>query len=444
MATINGVRLTCVGHGVAMRRAWNEQQARKRQRGRAAAELALEAADDGREADASVVAAATVVDGPIGEQRYDVRLRTRRSRTAASADTVALDAGTDALGNIVVAGSGEANAGRRADVLLNDAGAAAAVEDDSLVLEHNVEGSDLLVAGSAVRRARASGDSAPLTHAAAADVQGAVGGTLEGGALETGAQDNAALGGESLFERLVRADRAAMSGRAARRTLDDVVAVAIQNVPPLVDGQRDVSNKLRTNLTTVDNAWLLFLDDHADIEAAFAANSYCGPTYQVTVQWAKWLLTTREADSFAAPDLMGRSFGTVEVYLKHAKNHLWRARYAGFVDMPQSAWHAYWSLVHQSLTGFFTDEGRTRWANAAAEEARAVSAERGESESMQEAYAADARQLLVRGLAAAKKHPMARDFASVADLYLVQDVLLSEPFQVAALRSLRAGRRGWW
>ena len=62
MATINGMRLTFVGDGVAMRREWNDEQAQTRRRARAAAEAALEAEDERRGSEASTLAAATLAD----------------------------------------------------------------------------------------------------------------------------------------------------------------------------------------------------------------------------------------------------------------------------------------------------------------------------------------------------------------------------------------------
>ena len=63
---------------------------------------------------------------------------------------------------------------------------------------------------------------------------------------------------------------------------------------------------------------------------------------------------------------------TGEVYLKHAMGHIWRLLYPRMESMAASEWRSYWELVMGKFNGFFTDEGRRRWAEAAGAEAMAL------------------------------------------------------------------------
>ena len=74
---------------------------------------------------------------------------------------------------------------------------------------------------------------------------------------------------ESAFARLVREDTE-QSGVMRMISVEDVVRVAIQNAPTPESGQRDVSDKLRTNVMKVDRAWLRFLDE-CGLESNFAS-----------------------------------------------------------------------------------------------------------------------------------------------------------------------------
>ena len=240
----------------------------------------------------------------------------------------------------------------------------------------------------------------------------------------------------STLERLIAADAALM---ARARSVNEIVVHAINSADILEDGERDVSYKLRTALTTVCNAWMSFLAgawcavescifvsksrtcvlwaEAPDIQGRLDDPSpdstfYGGPTWKDSVRFARWLLTTRD---YAGndPRLMGRTRDSVAVYLKHAMGHLWRALYGGMVQAPAAEWRAYWGLVFQKFNDFFSDEGRERWIREAEADARFAAQHAGGDGAAQDIAAAAARERIKEGLRAATGHPRTRQHATL-------------------------------
>lgn len=168
-------------------------------------------------------------------------------------------------------------------------------------------------------------------------------------------------------------------------------------------------------------------------QVGFAANKYGGPTWEDVAQWSRWLLFHRKLTPVYETDLMGHMKGSIErVYLEHAKGHLWRVRYPAMTTMPMSEWNAYWALVRDKFRGFFSEEGQAKLAEEAGAAARAQELARGGDEARQAIAARKAADRVLAGLRAATTQPMAREHATLDDIYLAQDVLLSEQFQVRA------------
>ena len=95
--------------------------------------------------------------------------------------------------------------------------------------------------------------------------------------------------------------------------------------------------------------------------------------------------------------------------------------------MPQVDWTAYWNLVFARFRGFFTDEGQRVWMNEAAAQARADVHAAGGAVEAEDAAAREASNRVCEALRAATGHPMKRSHAQMRDVYLVQDLLISEP-----------------
>ena len=156
------------------------------------------------------------------------------------------------------------------------------------------------------------------------------------------------------------------------------------------------------------------------------------PSALETARFGQWLLCTRFAQSVAEPKLLGRTRDTVEVYLKHAQGHLWRVLYPRMQMMPESEWRAYcWALVNQKFHGVFTDEGRWAWVARAEAEARAYVTAKGGGLAEADAAAAVARERVIDGIQAATSQPLQREHAMLCDVYLMQDLLLTEDAQVS-------------
>ena len=133
--------------------------------------------------------------------------------------------------------------------------------------------------------------------------------------------------------------------------------------------------KLRERLESISRLWACYVEENEALQARLAADG-AAPTWQDTLGWARWLLTTREKQT-ADGQLKGRTRDTVEVYLKHAMEHLWRHLYPSLGEMSRAEWSGYWATVMGKVQQFFTDEGRDKWCAAAAAEARASEARRG-------------------------------------------------------------------
>ena len=195
-------------------------------------------------------------------------------------------------------------------------------------------------------------------------------------------------------------------------------------------GDKNASLKLRTVLHSVARRWQDFLESQPTMKARLLLAATTGPTWQDTVAWARWLLTTRAYSSSADPALMGRARDTVEVYLKHAMSHIWRLLYPQMADMLAVEWRSYWDIVFGKFHGFFTDEGLRTWADAAGAEAACKVQADGGDEAAQNAARGQAIRVVRDGLRAATGHASTRQHALLSDVYLVQDLLLSETVEV--------------
>ena len=175
------------------------------------------------------------------------------------------------------------------------------------------------------------------------------------------------------------------------------------------------------------------------------------PTMRWTVEFGKWLATTRIVESRAsswhlaeeqsagqaeATVRSGRGSNTVYVALQHMKNHVWRELWPA---MPADA-RQYWHWVTRRVMGVFEGGGggmRQEAEKAGREAGRAAaqtSVARGEGVEQQQAASAKASEDMTRQveakLRAGTTRPCTKQHLFQAGEYLLQDAHLSEPFEV--------------
>ena len=118
--------------------------------------------------------------------------------------------------------------------------------------------------------------------------------------------------------------------------------------------------KLRERLESISRLWACYVEENEALQARLAADG-AAPTWQDTLGWARWLLTTREKQT-ADGQLKGRTRDTVEVYLKHAMGHLWRHLYPSLGEMSRAEWSGYWATVMGKVQQFLRTRAGTSGA----------------------------------------------------------------------------------
>ena len=432
---------TFTGAGVAMRDEYH--QARKRARVERE-EWAQAAVDDG-----SLPLCPASASGPIGPARYGNALQPIVRTEAAPATEQASEdpSGGDAANPATVDGDGRmapqtAEAGCDADanaawlgkhVLLRDLVSTAHLNGRMGRVRRFDDERDRFEVELEAPAAGFGDDELRVVRVRRANVE------LSMGASGEEMQQRAAPGGGCLavarraaFLAEIEREEAEFEAEGRARLRGDAAIAAINELPLPEAGDRHATFKLRAVLQCVTRQWLAYLEVRSELRARLQQEATEGPTWQETVGWARWLLTSRAQSSAADPALIGRTRDTVEVYLKHAMGHIWRLLYPRMEGMAAPEWRSYWELVLGKLHGFFTDEGRRKWAEAAGAEAMALERNKGGGEAAQRAAREEAVRRVRDGLQAAMGHARARQHALLSDVYLAQDLLLCEAVQARA------------
>ena len=175
------------------------------------------------------------------------------------------------------------------------------------------------------------------------------------------------------------------------------------------------------------------------------------PTMRWTIQFGKWLATTRirqlkaSAWHFQMPGdaraeevvaRTGRGHDSVYVALQHMKNHVWQELWPA---MPTDA-RQYWKKVTHHVTSLFDGGGggmkdaaerAGRFAGrVAAEECAAAGGSSAQQQAASEAASAAMRKQTEAELRAGTTKPLAREHLHQTGEYQMQDTKLSEPFEV--------------
>ena len=153
-------------------------------------------------------------------------------------------------------------------------------------------------------------------------------------------------------------------------------------------------------------------------QVARLAADATGPSWKDTVAWALWMLTAPFASSWdhrSAATRGGARWMTKEQIhqcLDLAKQHAWFALYPKMRLMSPGEWRLYWLRVDANFNSFYSDQGRSRWMEAAACAARAAAVRQGKSCVEQHAAAVHAAQkvraMLHQGHAAQQQRQSSR------------------------------------
>ena len=168
------------------------------------------------------------------------------------------------------------------------------------------------------------------------------------------------------------------------------------------------------------------------------------PSSELTLKFVKWLLGTRKRRSLASRreghELQGRHASSVKQSFTHMRNHVWPTLYtqAGFPTGAEA--REYWRPVRMHVDGLVGGGGGGSQALARVVQAGAEAAQEvaGASEATVQAAGASgscAAQLAVR---AATMPITTREHLNQTGEYILQDALLSEPFEVNEAAVLNA------
>ena len=236
---------------------------------------------------------------------------------------------------------------------------------------------------------------------------------------------------ESPLERLLREDAAISADTRRADSALEAVQRALVDLPVRA-ADAHLSDGVRATVQKAGKLWMRYLQD-AELAASIGGGAWRAgraPTWEETAGFAKWMLVTRETTSSDAA-LMGHTRGVTELYVKALRDHLFATTYPSLAARA-AEWTGYWRLVFAKMSSWWTDEGQRAWMDEARAAARAhVLRTLGEAAVAEAEAAAEIAAVQTReGLRAATGKPIARKHASLVDLYLAQDVLLSEQFEV--------------
>jgi hypothetical protein len=167
------------------------------------------------------------------------------------------------------------------------------------------------------------------------------------------------------------------------------------------------------------------------------------PTMQWTIQFGKWLATTRIRkskadgwdekawnDKYQQRKTKGKD--TYYVMLQHIKNHLWRELWPAMLDGAEAT--QYWRVVTKQTMAMFDGGGGGMLAAATLVEKKATRAAQQAQKSAVEVAAAglEARKETMGMLRAATAKPCTKEHLYQVGEYQLQDAFLSDPFEVNA------------
>lgn len=156
------------------------------------------------------------------------------------------------------------------------------------------------------------------------------------------------------------------------------------------------------------------------------------PSAKLTGAYFVWLLTTRQRRDHASKrqgkaQAIGRKLNTVEVFMEHAQNHVWRDLFGRMPFNSKVYWKAAKAEVH-NLVAAGAGAAREHAENVADDACQAAAV--AQSDVTAEDVATAARSALYGALKQSTEPVATREHLHQVGEYQLQDVLLSEVFRV--------------
>jgi hypothetical protein len=190
------------------------------------------------------------------------------------------------------------------------------------------------------------------------------------------------------------------------------------------------------SLKQVKDRWHEFVSEYQNTaeEREFVAAEMAGgyPSARLTGSYFVWLLTTRVRRDHVSrrqgkAERTGRQLSSVDVFMEHAQNHVWRELFGAMQDNPKAYWREAKQHVHSLVVG--GAGGARETAACVAEDACNAAASAGVNLAMDD-VATVASSAWQASLKQSTEPVSTREHLYQVGEYQLQDGLLAEPFCV--------------